>query len=151
VKWCTLHQQKKWCQTQNQSKLCVTECTPKLLIIEWPICSRLCSTYKTVQIKNCLNRTFATKVATMKIMDDFCCKWKPSHTYYTLTLFAVNKDEWDTKEGTGKSMKNALYAQRYGKRHPLGWSNVGQWKKNQFCSLSHCRVTRHQLVSTEFH
>jgi len=24
------------------------------------------------------------------------------------TLFAVNKDEWDTKEDTGKSMKNTL-------------------------------------------
>jgi len=28
----------------------------------------------------------------------------------------VNKDEWYTKEGHGKSMKNALYVQRYGKR-----------------------------------
>jgi len=25
-----------------------------------------------------------------------------------LTLLAVSKDEWDTKEGNGKSMKNAL-------------------------------------------
>jgi len=25
------------------------------------------------------------------------------------TLFMVSKDEWDTKEGTGKSIKNALY------------------------------------------
>jgi len=24
------------------------------------------------------------------------------------TLFVVNKDEWDTKEGHGKSMKNAI-------------------------------------------
>jgi len=29
----------------------------------------------------------------------------------------VNKDEWDTKEGCGKFMKNALHVQRYGKRH----------------------------------
>jgi len=29
----------------------------------------------------------------------------------------VNKDEWDTKEGRGKSMKNALHVQQYGKRH----------------------------------
>jgi len=38
------------------------------------------------------------------------------------TLFVVNKDEWDwdTKEGRGKSMKNALHVQRYGKRHLLG-------------------------------
>jgi len=27
------------------------------------------------------------------------------------TPFVVSKDEWDTKEGPGKSMKNALYAQ----------------------------------------
>jgi len=31
-----------------------------------------------------------------------------------------NKDEWDTKEGRGKSMKNALHVQRYGKRHLSG-------------------------------
>jgi len=36
------------------------------------------------------------------------------------TLFVVNKVEWDTKEGTGKSMKNALHAQQCGKRHLSG-------------------------------
>jgi len=36
------------------------------------------------------------------------------------TLFAVSKDEWDTKEGTGKSMKNALYVQQYSKRYLSG-------------------------------
>jgi len=30
------------------------------------------------------------------------------------TLFVLSKDEWDTKESIGKSMKNALYVQRYG-------------------------------------
>jgi len=50
----------------------------------------------------------------MKIMDDLFCKWKPSRTYHKLTL---SKDEWSTKEGTGKFMKNALYAQWYGKRY----------------------------------
>jgi len=35
------------------------------------------------------------------------------------TLSVVNEDEWDTKEGCGKSVKNALYVQRYGKRHLL--------------------------------
>ena len=34
--------------------------------------------------------------------------------------FAVSKDEWDTKEDTGKSMKNALYVLRYAKRHLSG-------------------------------
>jgi len=36
------------------------------------------------------------------------------------TLFVVNKDEWDTKEGHVKFMKNALHVQRYGKRHLSG-------------------------------
>jgi len=36
------------------------------------------------------------------------------------TLFVVNKDEWYTKEGRAKSMKNALYVQYYGKRHFSG-------------------------------
>jgi len=31
------------------------------------------------------------------------------------TLFVVSKDERDTKEGLGKSMKNTLYVQWYGK------------------------------------
>jgi len=33
------------------------------------------------------------------------------------TLFVVNKDEWYTKEGCGKFIKNALYVQWYGKRY----------------------------------
>jgi len=28
----------------------------------------------------------------------------------------MSKDEWDTKEGTGKSMKDALHVQQYGKK-----------------------------------
>jgi len=35
-----------------------------------------------------------------------------------LTLFAVSKDEWNTKEDTSK----------YAKRHLLGRSNIEQWK-----------------------
>ena len=42
------------------------------------------------------------------------------------TLFAVRKDEWDTKEDTGKSMKKALYVLRYAQRHLLGQSDVEQ-------------------------
>ena len=40
--------------------------------------------------------------------------------------FAISKGEWDTKENTGKSMKNALYLLRYAKKHLLGQSNVEQ-------------------------
>jgi len=49
-------------------------------------------------------------------------------------IVTVSKDEWDTKEGTGKSMKNALYARWHGKGHLSGLSNVKQWK-NQACRL----------------
>ena len=44
---------------------------------------------------------------------------KPSCATTKLTLFTVSKDEWDTKEDTGKSMKNALYILRYTKRYQL--------------------------------
>ena len=36
-------------------------------------------------------------------MDGFCYKGKPSHAIAKSILFAVSKDEWDTKEDTGKS------------------------------------------------
>jgi len=62
-------------------------------------------------------RTSAIKVATMKIMDDFHYEWKPSLAYHKFDTFVVSKDEWDTKEGTGKSMKNALHVQWYNKKH----------------------------------
>ena len=82
---------------------------------------RLCSThYTTVQIKNWLKSTSAIKIASMTNTDDFCYKGKPSRVIAKSTLFDVSKDEWDTKEDTGKSMKNALYILRYAKWHLLG-------------------------------
>jgi len=30
-------------------------------------------------------------------------------------IFTVSKDEWNTKEGTGKFMNNTLYVQQYDK------------------------------------
>jgi len=77
------------------------------------LCCQLCSTcYIAVQINNSLKTILAIKVASIKIMMN-----GSNHIPTTKsTLFAVRKDEWDTKEGTGKSMKNALYLQRHGKR-----------------------------------
>ena len=49
--------------------------------------------------------------------DDFRYKEKQSRAIARSTLFAVSKDEWDTKEDAGKSVKNALYVQWYAKRH----------------------------------
>ena len=40
---------------------------------------------------------------------------KPSRATNKLMLFTVSKDEWNTKEDTGKSLKNALHVQRYAK------------------------------------
>ena len=79
---------------------------------------QLCSTRHTAV--QCESRsTSAIKVATMKNADDFCYEGKPSHAKAKSTPFAVSKDERDTKEDTGESMKNALYLLRYAKRHLL--------------------------------
>ena len=56
----------------------------------------------------------------MKNTDDFRYEGKPSCATAKSTLFAASKDEWDTKEDTGKSMKNALYVVWYAKRHLSG-------------------------------
>ena len=111
---------------------------------------RLCSTrYTAVRIKNCSKSTSAIKIATMKNTDNLHYEGKPSRTTAKSTLFAVNKYEWDTKEDTGKSMKNALYILQHAKRHLSGQSNVEQWK-NEAHSRSCYWVTlvwRHQSVS----
>ena len=52
--------------------------------------------------------TSAIKAATMKNTDNFHYEEKPSRATDNLTPFAASKEEWDTKEDTGKSMKNAL-------------------------------------------
>jgi len=51
---------------------------------------------------------------------------KPSHATTKSALFTVSKDEWNTKEGTGKSMKNALHVLQYAKRHLLSGSDIKQ-------------------------
>ena len=66
------------------------------------------------------------KIATMTNTDDFHYEGKPSRAITKSTLFAVSKDEWDTKEDTGKSMKNVLYILWYAKRHLSGRSDVKQ-------------------------
>ena len=80
---------------------------------------QLCSTnYTALRIKNCLKSTSAIKVDTMSY------ERKSSRATTKSTLFTVSKDEWDTKEDTGKSMKNALYVLWYAKRHLSGRSDV---------------------------
>ena len=97
------------------------------------------------------SRTFpeAPLQSTHTKRNDFHFKGKPSYARAKSTPFPVSKDEWDTKEDTGKSMKNALYILQYSKRHLSGRNNIEQWK-NQARSLSCYWVTlvwRHQSVS----
>ena len=85
------------------------------------LCCRLCSIpYTAVRIKNCLKSTSAINIAMMKNMDDFYFEGKLSRARAKSTPFPVSKDEWDTKEDTGESMKNVLYILQYAKRHLSG-------------------------------
>jgi len=93
-------------------------------------CQLFSTHYIAAQIYNCLKTISATKVVIMKITDDFRYMWKPSRAYHKINTFSGDKDEWYTKEGTGKFMKNTLCAQRYSKRHLLGWSDIEQQKKS---------------------
>ena len=82
---------------------------------------RLCSTrYTAVRIKNCLKSTSAYQNSHDKNTDNFHFKGKPLHAHAKSIPFPVSKDEWGTKEDTGKSMKNALYILRYAKRRLSG-------------------------------
>jgi len=54
----------------------------------------------------------------MKNTDNFSL-CKGSH-HVQPPIFTVSKDEWNTKEDTGKSLKNALHVLWYAKRHLLG-------------------------------
>ena len=96
---------------------------------KWSIHCQLCSTcYVALRIKNCSKSTSVIEVVTTKNTDTFCYEGKPSHATAKSTLFAVSKNEWDTKEDTGKSMKNALYILWYAKRHFLGRSDINSEK-----------------------
>ena len=128
------YRKKEWCRAP-----CYINYHPKSEV-SITLHRQLCSTgYTAVQIQNCSKSTSAIKIATMTNTDYCLYKGKPSRAIAKSTLFAVSKDEWDTKDA-GKSMKNALYVLRNAKRHLLGQSNVEQWK-NQASSLSRCRVT----------
>jgi len=82
---------------------------------------------------NCLKRISAIKIELQTIFITNGNHHMPTTNQH---FFTMSKDNWDTKECTGKSMKNALYAQWYGERH-LTTSNS---EKNLSCSLTHCRV-----------
>jgi len=113
------------------------------------LCQLFLTRYTAIWIKNCLKSTSAIKVETIKIWTISVTQRKPSHATTKLTLFTVRKDEWNTKEDTGKSLKNALDVLRCAKRHISGRSDVKQWK-NQAHTVS-CYwvmlIWKHQAVS----
>jgi len=58
----------------------------------------------------------------MKNMDDLLgtisiTHRKPSRATIKLTLFTVSKDEWNTMEDTGKSLKSASNVLQYAKKY----------------------------------
>jgi len=73
--------------------------------------------YTAVQISSCSKSSFVIKIP--KIGMIFVTKGSHYMPTTKSTLFTVSKDEWDTKEDTDRSMKNALYALQYAKRHLL--------------------------------
>ena len=64
----------------------------------------------------------------MKNTDDF------HYTKEAITCYHQINAEWNTKEETGESLKNALYTLQYAKRHPEAMPNSAM----QVCTLSHC-------------
>ena len=50
-----------------------------------------------------------------KNANDFCYTKEAIMCNTKSTLFTFSKDEWDTKEDTSKSMKNALHILQYAK------------------------------------
>ena len=78
----------------------------------------------------------------MKNMDDLLrmtsvAQRKPSLATTKLMPFTVRKDEWNTKEYSGKSLKNALDVLWYAK----GTSQAEAKSNSQTCSLSRYQVT----------
>jgi len=69
----------------------------------------------------------------MKIMEDSHCEWKPT----------TKENEWDTKEGTDKSMKNAFMYSGMAK----GISQAEAMLEQQKIKLLACRAMPKPSVS----
>ena len=68
-----------------------------------------------------MNQELFEKHLTMKIRMISVMQRKPSHATTKIMLnVTVSKDEWNIKEDTGKSLKNALDVLRYAKTHLSG-------------------------------
>jgi len=67
----------------------------------------------------------------MKIMDDFCNEWKPSHAYHKINIFAMGKDEWGAL--VNPQRMHCTY-----RGMSKGTSQAEVAPKNQAHSLSYC-------------
>jgi len=56
-------------------------------------------------------------------------------------VFMVSKDEWDTKEGPGKSMKNPLHVQ-HSYIENINWQNFAYWVTTLACACD-IKLYRH--------
>jgi len=117
---------------------------PYVFIVWCFVASYICSThYTAVWINYCLKRTSAIKEANINYRGFLLQMDKKS------TLFVVNKDEWVTKEGSGKSMKNALHVRWYGKRYLSSCEAMWNSEKVKPVALTivELRASDRQLVS----
>ena len=93
-------------------------CPSYRLKVSIALLCQLCSThYTAVQINNCLKKYLCNQGSHYEKYGRFSVKQrKPSRATTKSTLLTVSKDEWNTKENTGKSLKNALHILQYAKK-----------------------------------
>jgi len=81
-----------------------------------------------------------------------CYTRNPSHTTTKSTLFTVSKDEWNTKEESGKSMKNALYSTYCGMSKSTSPVEVtSNSEQNQAHSLELCLSVTDSVTQSVSH
>ena len=72
--------------------------------------------------------------------------------YQNIDTLAVSKDEWDTKEDTGNSMRmHCTYCGIPKKRHLSGRSDIIQCKKIKHIALAVIELHLSEGISQKFH
>ena len=103
-------------------------CTSVIVRVKYPLRLFVCYIHPVTQQyeeKNCSksksmfnsldSSTTCLKSTSVKIRPIFVTQRKPSCATTKWMLFTVSKDEWNTKEDSGKSLKNVLDILRYAK------------------------------------
>ena len=106
--------QKKW------------RCTPAPIIVKYPLHFVVSHVQPVHSITNqeLFEKHLCNRSSHYEKYRQFPLQREAITCYHLIDTYTVSQDEWDTKEGTGKSMKNALYVLQYSKRHLSGRSNV---------------------------